>query len=93
MILDNEKINWYNQNVHAIEKENKARQALRIISGFFSTEEMIKLSMALFYSRLYYEAKVWLTSALATPRQKKLWQASSKILKICQKDWIGQYSF
>ena len=91
IIFDSKPI-WYNQRLRAIEKANKAKQALRMISGFFFTGEMIKLSTALFYSRLYY-GKVWLSSALAAPFKKKLWQASSKMLKICQKDWNGQYSF
>ena len=63
-IIFDSKLNWYNQTLHAIEKANKAKQALRM-SGYFSTEEIIKLSTALFYSRLYYGAKVWLSSALA----------------------------
>ena len=54
---------------------------------------MIKLATALFYSRLYYKARVWLTSALSALLKKKLWQTSSKILKICQKDWFGKHSF
>jgi hypothetical protein len=92
LIFDS-KLNWYYQTVNAIENANKAKQALRIISKFFSTQEMVKLSTALFYSRLYYGAKVWLSSALSVTLKKKLWQASSKMLKICQKDWQGQFSF
>jgi hypothetical protein len=64
LILDS-KLNWYYQTVTAIEKANKAKQALRIISKFFSSQEMVKLSTALLYSRLYYGAKVWLSSALS----------------------------
>ena len=78
---------------NAIEKATKAKQALRILSGYFSTEEIVKLSTALFYSQLYYGAKIWLTSALSAPLKKKLWQASSKMLKICPKDWLGKHSF
>ena len=92
LIFDS-KLNWYHQTVTAIEKANKAKQALRIISRYFSPQEMVKLSTALFYSRLYYGAKIWLSSALSAILKKKLWQTSSKMLKICQKDWQGQYSF
>ena len=49
--------------------------------------------MALFYSHFYYGAKIWLTSVLSAPLKKKLWQASSKMLKICQKDWFGHYFY
>jgi hypothetical protein len=41
LILDS-KLNWYYQTVTAIEKANKAKQALRIISKKFSTQEMVK---------------------------------------------------
>jgi hypothetical protein len=54
---------------------------------------MVKLPTALFNSRLYYGAKIWLSSALYVTLKKKLWQASSKMLKICQKDWQRQFSF
>ena len=51
------KLNWYKQTIKAIEKSNKARQGLRLISKYFLVEEMIKLSTVLFYSRLYYVQK------------------------------------
>ena len=54
---------------------------------------MVKLSTALFYSIIYYEAKIWLSSALSATLKKKLWQTLLEMLKICQKDWQGQYSF
>ena len=69
LIFDS-KLNWYNQTMHAIEKINKAKQALKIILGFFFNKKMIKLSMALFYSRLYYGAKILLSSALSAPLKK-----------------------
>jgi hypothetical protein len=31
--------------------------------------------------------------ALSAILKEKLWQESSKMLKICQKDWQGQFSF
>ena len=72
---------------------NKARQGLRLISKYFLVEKMIKLSTAFFYSRLYYGARVCLSSGLSAQLKKKLWQSSSKMLKIVQKDWQGQHSF
>jgi hypothetical protein len=80
------------QVMTAIEKANKAKQALRLVSKFFSTEELVRLSTSLFYSRLYFGAKVWLTSALSSTL-KKLWQASSKMLQIVQKDWKRKHSY
>jgi hypothetical protein len=55
---------------------------------------MVKWSIAMFYSRLYFGTEIWLFSALsATLIIKKNWQTSSKMLKICQKDCKGQFSF
>jgi hypothetical protein len=36
------KLNWYYLTVTAIEKANKAKQTLQIISKFFSPQEMVK---------------------------------------------------
>ena len=68
------KLNWYKQTIKAIEKSKKAIQGLRLISKYFSVEEMIKLSTALFYSKLYYGARVCLTSGLSAQLKKKVWQ-------------------
>ena len=87
------KINWYFQIVTPIEKKKQSKARLADISKIFSTQEMVKLSTAFFYSRLYYGAKIWLSSALSATLKKKLWQASLKMLKICKKDWQGQFSF
>jgi hypothetical protein len=50
LIFDS-KLNWYYQTVNAIENANKAKQALRIISKFFSTQEMVKLSNCTFLQK------------------------------------------
>jgi hypothetical protein len=59
-------------------RKSLSRQALRIISRYFSPQKMIKLSTALFTSRLYYEANIWLSRVLSATLKKKLWQTSSK---------------
>ena len=57
------------------------------------TQEVVSnVKIKFFHSRLYYGAKIWLSSALSVTLKKKLWPASSKMLKICQKDWQGHYS-
>jgi hypothetical protein len=53
---------------------------------------MITLLTTLFFIRLYYGAKAWLSSALSATLKKKLRLTSLNMLKICQKDWIGQFS-
>jgi hypothetical protein len=76
-----------------IEKANKIKQRLRLVNRYFTKEEMVKLSTSLFYSRLYYGAKVWLHAGVSAIIKKKLWQASSRMLKIVQKDWNCEKSF
>ena len=72
---------------------NSAKQALSVISKYFSSLELLQLSTAYFYSRLYYGAKVWLHSGLSLYLKKKLWQASSRMLQVVNKDFSRQKSF
>ena len=87
------KLTWFNHVSHAINSANKAKQALCIINRFFSLEELLKLSTAYFYSRLYYGARVWLHSGLNGLLKKKLWQASSRMLQVVDKDYRRLKSF
>ena len=54
---------------------------------------MLKLTTAFFYSRLYYGSKVWLISTLTVRLKKMLWQSSSRMLRIVDKDYAGINSF
>ena len=87
------KLTWFAQAMSAIEKANRIKQGLRMVNRYFTKEEMVKLSTSLFYSRLYYGAKVWLHAGLSAIIKRKLWQASSRMLKIAQKDWNSVKSF
>jgi hypothetical protein len=87
------KLTWFAQAMSAIEKANRIKQGLRMVNKYFTKEEMVKLSTSLFYSRLYYGAKVWLHAGLSAIIKRKLWQASSRMLKIAQKDWNSVKSF
>ena len=87
------KLQW-NEHVHyAIRNANKSKQALCLIAKYFTTEEMVKLATAFFYSKLYYGSKVWLMSTLHSNLKNKLWQASSRMLQIVQKDYDKVLSF
>ena len=87
------KLTWFTQAMSAIEKANKVKQGIRLVSKYFTKEEMVKLSTGLFYSRLYYGARVWLHAGLSAIVKRKLWQASSRMLKIAQKDYNSEKSF
>ena len=87
------KLTWFNQVCNSITSANKAKQALRIVSKYFTSAELLKLSTAYFYSKLYYGAKVWLMSTLSGIQKKKLFQASGRMLVIVSKDFTGRRSF
>ena len=92
-IIFDSKLTWYNQACKSIASANKAKQALRLIARYFTSAELLKLSTAYFYSRLYYGAKVWLMTTLTSVVKKKLFQASSRMLRIVDKDFLCQKSF
>ena len=81
-IIFDSKRTW-SEHVHkAILSANKSKQAIQLISRFFHKEEILRLATSFFYSKLYYGAKVWLISTLKADLKKKIWQASSYMLKI-----------
>ena len=87
------KLGWTQQVGKTITAANNAKQAIKLIAGYFNSEELLRLATAYFYSRLYYGAKVWLISTLAASLKKKIWQASSRMLRIVAKDYLGVHSF
>ena len=92
MVFDT-KLGWTQQVGKAIASANNAKQAIKLISRYFNSEELLKLATAYFYSRLYYGAKVWLISTMNAGLKKKIWQASSRMLRIVAKDYLGLRSF
>ena len=70
---------------HAINSANRAKQGISLIRKYFSENELVRLSTAYFYGRLYYGAKVWLHSGLGGLLKRKLWQASSRMLQLIDK--------
>ena len=81
-VVFDSKLKWYEQVSHVIGNANKAKQALRLIAKYFSKEELLILSTAYFYSKLYYCAAVWLHGGLNTILKRNLWQASSLMQRI-----------
>ena len=87
------KLSWYQHVISAINGANKAKQAIKIIAKYFTRAELVKMATSYFYSKLYYGAKVWLISTLVADLKRKLWQASSYMLRVIERDWTGAYSF
>ena len=77
----------------AIEKANKAKQALRIISRFFSPQELLSCQLHCFTTDFIMEQRFGFLLPCLQLFKKYSSRTSLKMLKICQKDWQGQFSF
>ena len=92
-VIFDSKLTWYSQVMNAVQSANKAKQGLNIIAKYFNPNEMLILATAYFYSRLYYGARIWLISTLSAKLKKTLWQTSSRMLRIVDKDYRCVNSF
>ena len=68
---------------HTIVKAKKALIAFRLIKRFFSISEMRTLLDANFYSILYYNAVIWLTSSLGSDLRQSLFSIMANALRTC----------
>jgi len=60
---------------------NKINMGFRLIKIYFDEQELLKLATALFYSKMYYGASVWLSQLLPVKLYKQLMATSSSVLK------------
>ena len=58
-VIFDQKLQWSDRVAHCIAKSNKALTAIRMIKRFFSTQELLQLITANFYSILYYNSEIW----------------------------------
>ena len=82
VILDS-KLNWQLHAATAISKAKKALFALRLLKKYFSLTEMRLLLDANFYSILYYNAVIWLTTSLSSDSKQSLLSISASALRSC----------
>jgi len=64
-LIFDKKFSWYPQAMTVIEKAIKIKQGLQLVGKYFTKEKIVENSASLFYSRLYYGAKVWLYAGLS----------------------------
>ena len=77
------KLNWNLQVASCINKAKKKLFALRLLKGFFGPDQMRVLLDSQFYSVLYYNSVVWLTSDLNSPMKQNLLLISANALHTC----------
>jgi hypothetical protein len=73
---------WDNHVEKAINKANKALNAMKLIARFFNTKELLQLLTSNYFSILYYNAEVWQLSTLKEKTKRKLLSASAKAIRM-----------
>ena len=77
------KLTWSTHIASCISKSRKKLYALRLLKKFFTPEQMRILLDSQFYSVLYYNAVIWLTSNLKTSLSHSLMSLSANALRTC----------
>ena len=88
-----QKLQWADQISYCITKSSKALCAIRPISRFFNSTELLQLITSNFYSILYYNSEIWHLHTLKSTLKQKLLSASAKAIKICAKNNLNEVSF
>ena len=84
-ILFDSKLKWGPQVKQALQKANRALNAIKLIKNYFELAELVQLITSNFYSVLYYNSEVWNIPTLGTALQNQLLSASARALKICSR--------
>ena len=81
-ILFDSKLQWSDQASKAINNSKKALHGIKILKRYLTKEETKMLLTSNFYSVLYYNCEVWLSSELKVHVKQQLLAASSRALKV-----------
>ena len=81
-VIFDSKLQWSQQVSQSIQKANKALCAIKLISRYFNTKELLQLLTSNFYSVLFYNSEVWNIGTLKEPLKRTLLTASAKALKV-----------
>ena len=92
-VIFDQKLQWIPHISHCITKSNKALVALRMISKFFTTKELLQLVTSNYYSILYYNSEIWHLPSLHVNLRQKLLSSSAKAIRMCSKSYINDLSF
>ena len=92
-VIFDQKLQWTDRVAYCISKSSKALCAIRLISKFFNTTELLQLITSNFYSILYYNSEIWHLSSLKRDLKQKLLSSSAKAIKICAKFNTSEISF
>jgi hypothetical protein len=76
-------LNWKEQVTSTIKKSNKMLHAIRMIKCFFNPRKLKIFLNANYYSVLFYNSEIWLTSHLNSGPKQQLLSASAKAICSC----------
>ena len=76
------KLQWSNQVASTVMKATRALNAIKLINIYFNTKELLQILTSNFYSVLYYNCEVWMSTNLRLEDKKFLMTASSASLKL-----------
>ena len=82
-VIFDSKLTWNCHVTHCINKAKRKLYGLRLLRAFFEPKHMRTLLDSYFYSTLYYNANVWLTTELNSQLKQSLLSISVNALKSC----------
>ena len=92
-LIFDQKLQWTNHVAQCVSKSSKALCAIRLISKFFNTKELLQLITSNYYSILYYNSEIWHLPSLKRNLKQILLSSSAKAIKICAKSDTSDISF
>ena len=82
-VIFDSKLNWSTHIASCISKAKTKLFALRQLKKYFTPEQMRLLLDSQFYSVLYYNAVIWLTSDITSMLRHNLMSISANALRSC----------
>ena len=82
-VIFDSKLNWEVQIASCINKAKKKLYALRLLKKYFTPDQMRILLDSQFYSVLYSNSVIWLTSDIGAPLKHNLMSISANALRNC----------
>jgi hypothetical protein len=79
------KLQWNAQVCKCIKKANKSLCALKLISKYFKTKELLQILTSNVFSILYYNSEIWHLPSLHQSLQQKLLAFSASAIKLALK--------
>jgi hypothetical protein len=67
----------------AIHKANRSLNDIKLIRKYFNNKELLTMTTSNFYSVLFYNAEIWLTTYLNDNVKNKNFKASANAFKMC----------